>query len=180
MQFKNIFTGLFKRGKKPVVAICAPIFNELSARQAHSTIDNSISSVAAEYIKRDNPKPQTKVEAGPSVIQQRMKDLQQESKHFKRLDPHEVTDINKATAWALRLSQFEALYNAIISNEVRTMYDLDRLTDSDRDFILSTTPDLSTFESLVQHAWNISRDINGLSPIARKQRIADALSKTFR
>lgn len=115
----------------------------------------------------------------PSTIQMKMREINQRKKYFKSLQHYEIEQHNKTVERAMLQCNYSELYNAIISNNVQSMYDLDRINANSRGLILSATADKGTFDKLVSKCWAVHPQVKNCHPITRLQHITTNLSQVF-
>lgn len=128
-------------------------------------------------------KKETEATSLPTVkkkgpLEQLKQDQSQIAKYFKVLSPYEAQSHKKNIQLSQTLSGYLALYHAIINNNVKSIYDLDRIDDSVRRLILKNCADVKTFNSLVNRCWEITTNVTG-SLIHQMQFVGSNLSKIY-
>lgn len=114
---------------------------------------------------------------GPN-IKQKMKDLQQAKKYFDNLEKWQIEKYNRNTSLSLTINGWETLYNAVISNNVKDIYDLDDMEGGARSTIISAVRDLETFNALIARCHMIKK-VLPKGGITRKLFIHENLKKVF-
>lgn len=197
----NFITSLFTRkGKRQGIVMLAEgiIKKEKQQEQRNQQVDAALDKLKADILAvRPSPGPaapnpgateeerhrkeeERKRKQKRSPIQQMQHDRRQESKYFRmNLEDWQVQQIVAKTDYRhrLELNDFVRLYDTVISNQVRDMYDLDRLDDQARRIVLAPCVDKKTFDKLVAKCWAISGDCPAKPGIHRGQWIASHLDK---